>query len=183
MKEKQTSAKLSEEELVKLLKRGDTKAFASLYDNYSAGLFGIILKIVDSEETAEDVLQETFVKIWKNIKSYDPSKGRLFTWLLNIARNNAIDKTRSKGYKTSQKVQKLDSIVYYGSNLTSALNIDLIGIKELVEKLKPEHREIINLLYLGGFTHTQAAEELDMPLGTVKTRIKIAIRELRKLVK
>ena len=88
--------KYSEEELVNLLKQNNKAAFSYLYDHYSGALFGIILKIVNQdEETSEDVLQDVFIKIWKKIATYDSTKGTLFTWMLNIARNTAIDKVRT----------------------------------------------------------------------------------------
>lgn len=165
-----------------MLKSGDRKAMEILYDDYSPALYGVILRIVGSEETAEDVLQDAFVKIWKKSASYDASKGRLFTWILNIARNSAIDMIRSKSYKGSQKNQSMDNGVYYRETMVSTISTDSIGVREIVDKLKPEHREVIDCVYFNGYTHTEAAKALNIPLGTVKTRIKIAIRELKGLM-
>lgn len=166
-----------------MLKRRDRKAITLLYDNYSAALHGVIFRIVNDKETAEDVLQESFVKIWNNIESYDASKGRLFTWLLNVARNTAIDKTRSKNYRDAGQVQSIEDFVYsIERRYNTSTNIDHIGLKKVVEKLKPEHRTLIELLYFGGYTQTEAAQALGIPLGTVKTRVKIAINQLRELL-
>jgi RNA polymerase sigma-70 factor (ECF subfamily) len=88
-----------EHELVALLKAKDNQAFSYLYDNYAGALCGIVKQIVGDMELANDVMQEVFVSIWRKIDTYDASKGRLFTWMLNIARNAAIDKTRSKNYQ------------------------------------------------------------------------------------
>jgi RNA polymerase sigma factor (sigma-70 family) len=90
---------LSEEELVGALKNQETVAIKALYDMYSGALLGVISRIVLQSEVAEDILQETFVKIWNSSGSYDPSKGRLFTWMMNIAQNLSIDKLRSKDFK------------------------------------------------------------------------------------
>jgi RNA polymerase sigma-70 factor (ECF subfamily) len=89
--------KYSEDELIRLLKIKEPSAFSYLYDNYSGALFGIIYKMLDDRQLAEDVLQEAFVKIWNSFSNYDSLKGRLFTWMLNIARNLTIDTIRSKG--------------------------------------------------------------------------------------
>ena len=94
-----SKVKYSEEELVTALKRNERIAFEFLYDHYSGALFNIISKTLRDEEKAADVLQESFLKIWKNIASYNPEKGRLFTWIMNIARNGAIDAVRVEGRK------------------------------------------------------------------------------------
>ncbi len=176
-----TELKQQDEQLISRIKQQDKEAFAQLYDNYSGALFGVILRVVQKEAVAEDVLQEAFVKIWKNFKSYDSSKGRLFTWMLNIAKNTAIDKLRSKSYK--QEIQIAGDDVYVlDKNSHHETNTDIIGLRENVAKLKPEYKAVIDLTYFGGYTHEEAAEELDLPLGTVKSRIRIAIRELKKLL-
>lgn len=171
---------IPEEELVARLQAQDKNAFAILYDNYSSSLYGIVLKIVQTSEVAEDVLQEAFVKIWKNISSYDKNKGRLFTWMLNIVRNTAIDKLRSKGKKF--EIRDIDDSVYQvdkKSNIT--MKVEHIGVKQSVQNLKPEFRTIIDMAYYGGYTQEEISKELNIPLGTVKTRMRNAIIELRKL--
>lgn len=171
---------ISEEELVSRLQAQDKNAFAILYDNYSSSLYGIVLKIVQTSEVAEDVLQEAFVKIWKNISSYDKSKGRLFTWMLNIARNTAIDKLRAKGEKF--EIRDIDDSVYQVDKKSSTTTkVEHIGVKQSVQNLKPEFRTIIDMAYYGGYTQEEISKELNIPLGTVKTRMRNAIIELRKL--
>ncbi len=177
-----TKQNYQEDELVSLLKVGDRKVMSILYDNYSPALFGVILRIVRSEEIAEDVLQEAFIKIWKKSASYNASKGRLFTWLLNIARNSAIDTIRSKDHKKSTKNQSIENGVYWQENMVTNISTDSIGVKEIVDKLKPEHKAVIDCVYFNGFTHNEAAKALNLPLGTVKTRLKIAIRNLKLLM-
>jgi RNA polymerase sigma-70 factor (ECF subfamily) len=97
----------TEAELLQALQSHDEQAFSFLYDRYSKALFNIILQIIPQQELAEDVLQEVFVKIWQNIKSYDETKGRLYTWMLNIARNQSIDRTRSKDFNNRYKTKEL----------------------------------------------------------------------------
>lgn len=173
--------KYTEEELVVQLKQQDKVAFAYLYDNYSGSLYGIVLKILNQEEEiAQDALQEAFVKIWRKANSYDQSKGSLFTWMLNIARNTAIDKLRSIKRTSIQSLDDNVGIVDKQHNHT--MNEDKIGVKDVVEKLKPEHKTIIDLAYFGGYTQEEIAERLGMPLGTVKTRSRAALIELRKFI-
>jgi RNA polymerase sigma-70 factor, ECF subfamily len=173
-----------EEELIAMLKMRDENGLRALYDHYSAALYGVIFRIVNDKETAEDVLQETFVKIWSMVAGYDANKGRLYTWMLNIARNSAIDKTRSKGFRNEGKVQSIEDFVYTVDKQHNEVTAtDHIGLRKLVDGLKPEHRELIDLLYFGGYTQSEVAKELDIPLGTVKTRVKAAITKLRELLK
>jgi RNA polymerase sigma-70 factor (ECF subfamily) len=175
----------TEQELVAALKYRDNLAFAFLYDNYSGALDSIIRQIItDNGELAADVLQEVFINIWRKIESYDQTKGRLFTWMLNIARNASIDTLRSKSYQNAQKNQELPENVYKGaSNQTTQQNVDNIGLKKLLEKLKPEHRVLVELAYFKGFTHEEIAEMMTIPLGTVKTRIRNALLQLREYLK
>jgi RNA polymerase sigma factor (sigma-70 family) len=172
---------LSEEELVRALKSQETVAIKALYDMYSGALFGVISRIIPQTEVAEDVLQETFIKIWKSADNYDPGKGRLFTWMMNIARNLAIDKLRSKDFKNANKNQDIENNVdFIDTQKEVTFNADAIGIKDMVTSLKPEFNLVLDMVYFKGYTHVEAAEELDLPLGTVKTRIRMAIMELRK---
>jgi RNA polymerase sigma factor (sigma-70 family) len=170
--------KISESELVRLLQQKDKSAFSELYDNYSSALYGVILRILNNdEESAQDILQDSFIKIWKNFDSYDHSKGSLFTWILNIARNTAIDKLRSSGRKP---IQSMEQNVYVEAAHYNQ-NVDRIGLKEIVSKLKPEHRTIIDMAYFDGFTQEEISDKLKLPLGTVKTRARTALIELRKI--
>jgi RNA polymerase sigma-70 factor (ECF subfamily) len=174
----------TESELVSLLKSRDGKAFGYLYDNYSASLYTVIVQLVTDMEIANDVLQEVFVNIWRKIESYDPSKGRLFTWMLNIARNASIDTLRSRSYQNTRKNQSLQqNSDLPGTARPDSVNIDNIGLKKIIERLKKEHRVLIDLAYFKGYTHEEIAEIEDIPLGTVKTRIRNALMQLREYLK
>jgi RNA polymerase sigma factor (sigma-70 family) len=175
----------TEQELVRALKERNNQAFGFLYDNYAGALYSIIKQIVtDNPELASDVLQEVFINIWRKIATYDQTKGRLFTWMLNIARNASIDTLRSKSYQNSQKNQELPENVYKGaSNQTTQQNVDNIGLKKVLEKLKPEHRVLVELAYFKGYTHEEIAGMMTIPLGTVKTRIRNALLQLREYLK
>ena len=172
----------SEPQLVIALKDRDNQAFGYLYDNYAGALYSIIKQIItDNNELASDVLQEVFINIYRKIETYDQTKGRLFTWMLNIARNASIDTLRSKSYQNAQKNQELPDNVYKGAgNQTTQMNVDNIGLKRVLEKLKPEHRILVELAYFKGFTHEEIAEIMTIPLGTVKTRIRNALLQLRE---
>jgi RNA polymerase sigma-70 factor (ECF subfamily) len=171
----------SEQELVALLQQRIDKAFGYLYDNYSGALYGIVNSIVTEKEIANDVLQNVFVNIWRKIDSYDASKGRLFTWMLNIARNAAIDEVRSRGYRESQKNQSLGENVDVAGNVTGPAIQD-VGLKKVLTKLKSELRILVDMSYFQGFTHEEISKILNIPLGTVKTRIRTALIQLRTMI-
>jgi RNA polymerase sigma factor (sigma-70 family) len=172
---------LSEEELILALRNRENIAAEALYDMYSASLFGVISRIVVDTATAEDVLQDTFVKIWNSFSSYSAEKGRLFTWMVNIARNLSIDKIRSKDFKNQNKNQELENnVTFIDEQRNTVYKPELLGIKDLVETLKPEQKSILDLVYFKGYTHVEAADELGVPLGTIKTRLRMAIMQLRK---
>jgi RNA polymerase sigma-70 factor (ECF subfamily) len=174
-------ATYSESQLVDSLRQRNEKAFSYLYDNYSGALYGIINAVVNDLETANDVLQDVFVNIWKKIETYDATKGRLFTWMLNIARNAAIDKIRSKDFRDNKKNRPLPETV--DMNISSAgPEVRDVGLKKVISKLKDEQRVLIDLSYFQGFTHEEIARALDIPLGTVKTRIRSALLQLRALI-
>jgi RNA polymerase sigma factor (sigma-70 family) len=176
--------KYDEQELVSLLRENNDQAFNYLYDNYSSALFGIINQIVKDKELATDVLQDVFVNIWKKRGSYDPAKGRLFTWMLNIARNAAIDKIRSRPYQDSRKNQPLTENVNIGGLESHVVNpnVNDVGLKKIVNRLREEQRMLIDLSYFQGFTHEEIAKIMSIPLGTVKTRIRSALMQLRTMI-
>jgi RNA polymerase sigma-70 factor (ECF subfamily) len=169
----------SEQELITALKARDDNAFSYLYDHYSGSLYSIILQIVKTPETASDVLQEVFINIWRKMDSYDPFKGRLFTWMLNISRNASIDMLRSKNYHNSQKNQEITDNVY-GVDQVTQTSIDSIGLTKFLGKLRPEQRVLIELAYFKGYTHDEIAQIEDIPLGTVKSRLHSALASFAK---
>lgn len=170
--------KFAESQIVEMLHQNDRQVIAIIYDQYAPSLYGIVVRIVQSEEIAQDVMQDAFVKIWKKGTTYNATKGTLFTWLLNITRNTAIDKLRSAGFKKRGKNQSIDDLVNNQVS-SSATNPEEIGVKELLNNLDEKYKEIVDMIYFGGFTHKEVSEELNIPLGTVKTRLRIALRELR----
>jgi RNA polymerase sigma factor (sigma-70 family) len=175
-----TNTTYDEPELVALLRQKDNGAFSYLYDHYAAALHGVIKQVVGDAELASDVLQDVFVVIWKKIDTYDAAKGRLFTWMLNIARNAAIDKTRSRQFQQGTRQQALGDTEIAAYTVRPGL--DDYGLKKVLFKLKDEQRMLIDLSYFQGFTHDQIAKALNIPLGTVKTRIRSALTQLRTML-
>ncbi|MGB3607119.1 MAG: RNA polymerase sigma factor [Psychroserpens sp.] len=168
-----------EQQIVKYLAKGDQKAIDLLYENYADSLYGVILKVTINEEIAQDALQETFVKVWKNAKKYDSKKAKLFTWLFRIAKNTAIDKLRSFNNRFEKEVQIDKSNVYILP--TANLNQDVMDLKEHVARLDEKYQIVLKALFFEGMTQQEASDELDIPLGTIKSRLKIGLRELKKV--
>lgn len=169
--------------LVEKFKQKNEKAFESLYNMYSHSMYGVIHNIVRDKNIAEEVMQDVFIKAWQNANSYNNKKGRFFTWILNIARNAAIDKTRSKNFKKTKQNLSSDFFVDILETSESLNNkTDAIGIKKFINKLTKKCIEVIELLYFKGYTQSEASETLNMPIGTIKTRNRNCIKELRTMV-
>lgn len=174
---------MEESLLIKKLLEKDDKSFTLLYENYSKSLYGIIYNLVKNKEESEDVLQDVFYKIWNNIEQYNENKGRLYTWMVNIARNTTIDKLRSKGFNNSQKNQNVDNFVYLLEDNSKTINkIDAIGINDFIKKLKPKCIQLIELLFFKGYTQQETSDELEIPLGTVKTNNRNCMNDLRMML-
>jgi RNA polymerase sigma factor (sigma-70 family) len=176
--------KINEVELLTMLRNNERAGYEYLYNHYSVALYGAIKRIVQNEETSADVLQDVFVKIWRNIARYDEKKGTLFTWMLNISRNESIDKMRSKAAnidkkKTSMEVCKSELKFMSGIDNVKQL---YIGISDFVEKLNHNEKFLINLVYFEGYTHSEIALEYGIPLGTVKSRLKRATYNLKNIL-
>lgn len=172
------------EELVNQFKNKDVKAFETLYEMYYKSVQGVVFNIVREQEEAEEIAQDVFIKAWNNAESYSAEKGRFFTWIINIARNAAIDKTRSKNFKNNSKnldAQIFVDILETHDSLDS--KTDAIGIKKFVKKLKDKCIKVIELLYFKGYTQKEVSESLNIPLGTIKTRNRNCLNELRLMLK
>jgi len=155
-------------------------AFDRLYNDYSGPLYGVVKRILRNDQVAEELLTDLFLKIWDNIGSFDESKGCLLSWMMKIARNHAIDKFRSREMSEHRKtvsINKLITVIDHEDS--SELIIDTIGFPELLMKLRDDQRFIIDCIYFKGYTQSELAEEFKIPLGTVKTRTRLALKELR----
>lgn len=171
------------ETLIIQFQNKDESAFESLYHMYQDSIRGVIYNIVRDESISEELTQDVFIKAWHKADTYSAAKGRFFTWLLNIARNTAIDKTRSKAFKKGKQNLTVDFFVDILENNTDLdRQTDAIGLKAFVEKLADKCKKIIELLYFRGFTQKEASETLEMPIGTIKTRNRNCINELRQML-
>jgi RNA polymerase sigma-70 factor (ECF subfamily) len=176
--------KHSEEDLVALLRSNNQQLFGVLYDSYSKALFGVIKGIIDKDTIAEDILQESFIKIWNSRSLYDASKGRLFTWMITIARNSSVDYLRSKQNKFDENVNNKEHTVEEINKTNNVeTQVDHIGLTKVIGTLKEDHRTLIDMVYFEGYTQEEISIKLDMPLGTVKTRVRSALNTLRKEIK
>lgn len=170
-----------EQQIVSGLQQGRDEAVGLLYDHYGRALYAVALKVLNGdEELAQDVLQEALVNVWKYGKGYDNSKGSLFTWAMNITRNKAIDKLRSKNRKP--EIQGEETFVYLAEERgVESVLVDGLDVREQVSKLPQEQRVLIEMAYFQGYTQDELSKNLNIPLGTVKTRMRTAMRDLRKL--
>ncbi|TAI46640.1 RNA polymerase sigma factor [Flagellimonas allohymeniacidonis] len=164
----------ADKRLIDRLVSGDKNALYTLYDKYSGALYGVILRMCRDEGQAQDLLQETFVKIWKNIASYDASKGRFYTWAYRIARNTTLNGIRSK-----KELIQTDDLSVYDSKMTSEEAPDYTELTGSIKKLEPHHQKAIALVYYEGYTHQEAHEVMGVPLGTFKSYIRQALKQLR----
>jgi len=174
----------SDVELLHAVARGDEGALARLYDRYRIILFSVIVRILNSREEAEDVLQEVFLQVWKRAKDFDQARGRPFTWLVTLSRSRAIDRIRQLGAR-----QRLaDSAAQNTPDAVSDAVADTLHSeqKEIVARalaaLPEEQRRTLNLAYFDGLTQSEIAAQLGTPLGTVKTRMRSGMIKLRELL-
>ena len=172
----------TEQELIELLKLRSQSAFNYLYDNYSGALYSVVLSVVQDKELANDVLQEVFIKVFRQIDQYNAEKGRLFTWLVNISRNAGIDTLRSKGYHLQKQNRELTENVYSAAG-SENIETDKIGLRKIVHRLNEDQKILVELAYFQGYTQDEISKMLNIPLGTVKTRLRSAIIHLREFLK
>jgi RNA polymerase sigma factor (sigma-70 family) len=170
---------LEEDKLISLLKSNNEKAFHYLYDHYSGAIYGTLLKMVRDESIAQDLMQEVFTKVWNHIGSFRPDRGRLFTWMMQITRHTAIDKLRSNQSRPNMedlsRIQNKQELSQAGEQ--HEYNIDITKVLNL---LTPERKNLIDMIYLQGYTQEETAALLELPLGTVKTKARSALQELKK---
>ena len=152
-----------------------------LYDNYADALYGLVNRILDDAGAAEDVLKKTMLKIWKSIDSYDASKSSFYTWMSVIARNTALDQKRLKTFQAKDKTISVDEIVY--KPVVSTPEGTDIDAQRLLSVLEDNYRIVLEYAYLKGYTQQEISDELNLPLGTVKTRLRTAISLLREELK
>ncbi len=170
-------------ELAQRLRSHDPQAMSDLYDRYGRLAYSLILRVVRNSAVAEDLVQETFLRVWNRVGSFDATRGALGAWVMTVARNRAIDYLRSLDGKMSQNTYELNKLEHPGlfSNFDdTALSIDRAQkLQGAFQKLNAHQREVIELAYYEGLSQTEMAERMKQPLGTVKTWVRTALKVLR----
>lgn len=176
-------------ELLQKISRRDREAFAALYDRYATMLYALCIAIVKKQEEAEDVLQECFLQVWEKAVAFNSAKGSAYTWLATLTRNRAIDRLRSKSFRKDKQtlpdfdfeLMADDTIHTPLDNTSFAERADIV--KNAFAKLPAEQRQVLELAYFQGHTQSEIASELHLPLGTVKTRSREALKKLNKILR
>ena len=171
-------------ELLKAIAARDETALAQLYDRYDRILFGLLMRILNNREEAEDVLQETFLQVWRKAADFDESRGRPFTWLVTLARSRAIDRLRTLASRERVAEAGAREVSEEVSDAaTDALKSEQRGlVSDALAKLPDEQKRPIMLAYFDGLTQSEIATHLGAPLGTVKTRMRTGMIRLRELL-
>ncbi|HVF50985.1 MAG TPA: sigma-70 family RNA polymerase sigma factor [Pyrinomonadaceae bacterium] len=171
--------------LLRAVAGGDEKAFASLYDQYSPILFGLLVRILHSRPEAEDVLQEVFLQVWQRAASFDETRGRPFTWLVTLARSRAIDRLRSSNARerlaTASAQGLTEDFVDTSAETFRAEQSEVV--QRALAAIPEEQRRALALAYFEGLSQTEIAARLQEPLGTVKTRMRSGMTKLRELLR
>lgn len=162
-------------ELIRRLQNRESKALSTIYDRYSGAIYGVIIRICKNEEQAQDLLQETFLKIWQKADQYDPKKGKFFTWTYRIAKNITLNSLR----KPVKLIQNEDISVYKDEGIEENVT-DTLALDGSLKQLEPHHQKALELIYFNGLTHREAHEEMNVPLGTFKSYVKQALKKLRQ---
>ncbi len=166
----------NDDTLIQQLKSKDERALSLLYDKYSGAIYSLILKMIQDEGKAQNILQDTFMTVWDKAESYNADKGRFYTWVYRIAKNKTLNVLR----KTDPLIQTDDFSVF--NNKEDAISIDpeFLELNGSLNKLEARHKEALELVYFKGLTHREAHLEMDVPLGTFKSYIKQALKQLRE---
>jgi RNA polymerase sigma-70 factor (ECF subfamily) len=167
------------------------EAYSELYDRFAPRVYALLLHMLRTEEDAQDILQEVFVLVWQKAPLYLESKGNVAAWIVSLARNRAVDEVRSKRYKD----RSMESTLVLGDDRPSVEELMVDGktpdmglhaadakreIGKALRELSNDQRSIIDMAYFGGLTHTEIAQKLEMPVGTVKTKMRQAILKMGK---
>lgn len=171
-----------EDRIVYLLKEKDRKAIALILNQYGSLLLNVIKRVVRDQMISEEVLQKVLLKIWMNEDAYCDDRVSLFTWLVSIARNAAIDQRRTKDFRLSRESEKSAELLSIGDKPAQHDLVEQLYVRQLLNQLTDTQKKLIDLSYFAGYSHKEIGEKLDMPLSTVKTRIRLAIKHLRSIV-
>ena len=177
-------SQISDSDLLHAVARGDESALAACYDRYRLILFGLILRILNDRQEAEDVLQEVFLQVWRRAGDFDEVRGRAFTWLVTIARSRALDRLRAAGARArlaeEAAQESADEVSDASLNALKSERSEIV--RNALAELTDEQRKVLLLAYFEGLTQTEIAGRLGDPLGTVKTRMRSGLIKLRELL-
>jgi RNA polymerase sigma-70 factor, ECF subfamily len=169
-------------ELLKRCGRGDQGAFAQLYDATASRVFGLTVRVVRDPAQAEEVTQEAFLEIWRTAARFDPDRGSPLSWLLTIGHRKAVDRVRSAEASTRRDTtyhQQTQPVAHDATAEAAHASLEAHRVRSALGSLTPVQREALELAYFGGYTHTEVASMLDLPVGTAKTRIRDGLIRLR----
>jgi RNA polymerase sigma-70 factor, ECF subfamily len=174
---------LADEELMGLVRGGEVQAFEVIFDRHSAAAFSLAYRMCGRRSTAEDIVQDAFLSLWRSSSGYDAGRGSVRSWVLSVVHNRAIDAFRRHGSRDSRDVHD-DGIAERlpspdATDLEVERRDDARQVRTALEELPPDQRQVIELAYFGGFTHTQIAEMLELPPGTVKGRMRLGLTKMR----
>lgn len=176
-------------ELFAALAEAKVSALSHLYDRYADRLFGLAVKIIKDEVLAEDVIQDLFIYLWQNPSRFQRERGNALSWLMVLCRNRCIDKVRAKSRSLSRNTAINETVLQIPSDGAAGDPLEVVEQKEVqskitqaLETLPTEQREPIELAYFSGFSQTEIADKLKVPLGTVKTRVRLGMQKLRSLM-
>ena len=176
-------AALADEDLMQLVRRGDTAAFEVVYDRHATAAFSLAYRMTGKRNTAEDVVQEAFLSLWRSGARYDRTRGSVRTWVLGIVHNRAIDAIRRAMVHERRRTsdEGLDERLDSGerTDVEAARRDEAREVRSALRALPAEQSRVIELAYFGGFTHTEIAEMLEMPVGTVKGRMRLGLQKMR----
>ena len=167
----------NESDIIQKVIARDEKSFELLYDEYAPRVYGLVLRMTQSKELSEEIVQEVFLKLWNNIDKYDPQKSKLFTWLYQITRNTCLNRLSSKGEKKNRYV---DYNGEFKNDPSVNANFEAMDIRGTVNKLEQKYIDVLDLVYFKAYTFQEASDTLNVPLGTVKTRVRFALSKLKK---
>ena len=166
-----------DQQIYSLICTRNERGLSLLYQNYSESLYGIAVRILNSHSFAEDAIQKSFLKIWNNIEQYDANKSTLFTWMARIVKNTAIDIRRLKSFQAEEKSETFDTNVHNSEKVF--IDTDGIDTKRIIADLDEKYAFVLEHLYLKGYSQSELAKEFDIPIGTIKSRVKKGIQILR----
>jgi RNA polymerase sigma-70 factor, ECF subfamily len=173
---------LADENLISFVGKGDAEAFTTLYDRHSHAAFSLAYRVMGERQAAEDLVQDTFLKLWRSATSYRPERGSVRTWLLSIVRNRGIDQIRSQASRrrTQDKIEASAPRSQPSEAFAETLrNSQRNQVREALDTLPPEQLKILELAYFSGYTHVQISELVDVPLGTMKGRMRLGLKKMR----